>query len=31
MTPRIPQTIAKELCKILDIFNFHEYASIWPY
>ena len=28
MTPRIPHAIAKELCNILDISIFHEYASI---
>ena len=29
MTPRIPHAIAKELCNILDISNFHEYASVY--
>ena len=28
VTPRIPHVIAKELCNILDISIFHEYASI---
>ena len=31
VTPRIPYAIVKELCSILDISNFHEYASIWPH
>ena len=31
MIPRIPFVIAKEVCNILDISIFHEYASIWPY
>ena len=28
MTPRIPHAIAKQLCNILDISDFHKYASI---
>ena len=28
VTPRIPHVIVKELYSILDISNFHEYASI---
>ena len=27
-TPRIPHAIAKELCNLLDISIFHEYASV---
>ena len=28
MTPRIPPAIAKVLCNILDISNFHKYANV---
>ena len=31
MTPRIPYALMKDLCNLLDISIFHEYASIWPY